>query len=131
HRQDEPYRRALTGIYARLAATMQALAQQAASPPPIGKGAPYASAEELAAELDIIAAALKSQGAGLLAMGRLRTLQRKVSLFGFHLAPLDLRQSSDVPEASVDELLGRAGIGGYWALGAAPRVELRTRARAR
>src|ERR671937_1842629 len=69
HRQDEPYRRALTGIYARLAATMQALAQQAASPPPVGKGAAYANAEEFAAELDVIAAALKSQGAGLLASG--------------------------------------------------------------
>src|SRR5438067_314354 len=127
HRQDEPYRRALTGIYARLAATLQALAQQAASPPPIGKGAPYASADEFAAELDTIAAALESQGAGLLALGRLRSLRRKVSLFGFHLAPLDLRQSSDVHEASVDELLARAGIGGYSALDEARRVELLTR----
>ena len=110
HRQDEPYRRAITGIYARLAATMEALAEQAASPPPIARAAPYAHAEELAGELDIIAASLARQGAGLLTTGRLRTLQRKLSLFGFHLAPLDLRQSSDMHEATVDELLARAGV---------------------
>src|SRR5947207_7219744 len=103
---------------------MQARAQQAASPPPIGKGAPYASAEELARELDTIAAALKSQGAGLLAAGRLRALQRKVALFGFHLAPLDLRQSSDVHEATVGELLARAGIVGYSARDEPARVAL-------
>src|SRR5919198_1012284 len=113
HRQDEPYRRALTGIYARVAATMEALAEQHASPPPVGKGTPYASADEFAAELELIAQALKSHGAELLASGRLRALQRKLSLFGFHLAPLDLRQSSDMHEAAVDELLARAGHGGY------------------
>src|SRR2546423_12597990 len=106
---------------------MEALAEQRAPPPPIGKGAAYASAEEFAAELELIAQALMSHGAELLAMGRLRTLQRKVSLFGFHLAPLDLRQSSDVHEAAVDELLARAGIAGYSALDEPRRVELLAR----
>jgi len=124
HRQDEPYRRALSGIYARLAATMERLAEQRASPAPISQGAPYASADEFAAELAQIAAALTSHGAGLLAAGRLRTLQRKVALFGFHLAPLDLRQSSDVHEASVAELLARAGITNYGARDDPARVAL-------
>src|SRR6185369_12993963 len=124
HRQDEPYRRAISGIYARLAATAEALAQQVAAPPPIGKGAVYKDAEEFATELATIATALKKQGAALLATGRLRALQRKVSVFGFHLAPLDLRQSSDVHEAAVDELFTRAGIGGYTHLGEAQRVAL-------
>src|SRR4051812_18140825 len=110
HRQDEPYRLALSGIYARLAASSASLAQQAASPPPLGSGLPFASCEEFAAELAAIANALQAQGARLLAQGRLRLLQRKVSLFGFHLAPLDLRQSSDVHEAAVAELLARAGV---------------------
>ncbi|MFN2644484.1 MAG: phosphoenolpyruvate carboxylase [Burkholderiales bacterium] len=127
HRQDEPYRRALTGIYARLAATMEALAEQRASPAPIGKGAPYASAGEFAGELDTIAAALESQGAALLATGRLRALRRKASLFGFHLAPLDLRQSSDVHEAAVAELLARAGVARYADLEEEARVELLAR----
>ena len=46
--------------------------------PPIGKGAVYKDAEEFATELATIATALKKQGAGLLASGRLRTVQ----LFG-------------------------------------------------
>jgi len=124
HRQDEPYRRALTGIYARLAATAREFAQHAASPPPIGPATPYENAEAFAAELGAIAAALKRQGAGLLARGRLRMLERKVSVFGFHLAPLDLRQSSDVHEAVVDELLRLAGIPEYKNLGEAGRVQL-------
>ena len=127
HRQDEPYRRALTGIYARLAATARELAQHAASPPPIGPAAPYSTVEDFAAELASIAAALKRQGAGLLTKGRLRTLERKVSVFGFHLAPLDLRQSSDVHEAVVDELLRLAGIPGYGELKEAQRVQLLAR----
>ena len=124
HRQDEPYRRAITGIYARLAATAEALAQYVASPPPLNRGDIYQSAEEFAAELSTISGALKKQGTALLAGGRLRLLERKVSLFGFHLAPLDLRQSSDVHEAAVEELLARAGAPGYRDLGEAQRVQL-------
>ena len=125
HRQDEPYRRAITGIYARLAATSEALADQSASPPPIRKATPYEAPEEFAAELKVISNGLRKQGAGLLSRrGRLRELERKVSLFGFHLAPLDLRQSSDVHEAAVNELLARAGIGGYAAMSERERVAL-------
>src|SRR5436190_3444860 len=124
HRQDEPYRRAITGIYARLAATAAALAQHVAAPPPLGKGAVYANAEAFGTELATIATALTKQGAALLAAGRLRHLQRKVSIFGFHLAPLDLRQSSDVHEAAVDELLSRAGIAGYPQMDERARVAL-------
>src|SRR6266850_4649207 len=124
HRQDEPYRRAITGIYARLAATSEALAGHAASPAPIRKATPYEAPEEFAGELKTIANSLRKQGAGLLARGRLRALERKASLFGFHLAPLDLRQSSDVHQAAVDELFNRAGIAGYGDLDEKARVAL-------
>jgi phosphoenolpyruvate carboxylase len=127
HRRDEPYRRAITGIYARLAATAESLAGHAASPPPIAAAAPYESAEEYAAELRVISEALRAHGAALLARGRLRLLERKTSLFGFHLAPLDLRQSSDVHEAVVAELLARAGMPGYDALDEKERVALLSR----
>jgi phosphoenolpyruvate carboxylase len=110
HRQDEPYRRAITGIYARVAATARALADHAASPPALKAAAPYANAQALASELSIVRSSLKSQGAELLTRGRLRALERKVSLFGFHLAPLDLRQSAEVHEAVVAELLATAGF---------------------
>src|SRR5258708_2431350 len=92
HRRDEPYRRIVSGIHARLSTTG------------------YASAAELAADLDLLARGLEQQGAGLLAEGRLRALRRKVSVFGFHLAPIDLRQSSDEHLATVAELLARAGV---------------------
>ncbi|MDA8107842.1 MAG: phosphoenolpyruvate carboxylase, partial [Betaproteobacteria bacterium] len=86
-----------------------------AVPAPGAALAPYASAEELAADLQAIADALEEQGAGRLAQGRLATLRRQVSLFGFHLAPIDLRQSAEEHEATVAELLARAGVEAHYA----------------
>jgi len=115
YRRDEPYRRALAGIYARLAASAAALAGLRAAPAPGSTLPPYASAEEFAADLEIIAQALQEHGAGRLAQGRLAMLRRQASLFGFHLAPIDLRQSSDEHEAVVAELLARAGVEAHYA----------------
>ncbi|HVC12518.1 MAG TPA: phosphoenolpyruvate carboxylase, partial [Burkholderiales bacterium] len=115
YRRDEPYRRALAGIYARLAASAAALAGLHATPAPGSTLPPYASAEEFAADLEIIAQALQEHGAGRLAQGRLAVLRRQASLFGFHLAPIDLRQSSDEHEAVVAELLARAGVEAHYA----------------
>src|SRR5262245_10599608 len=110
YRRDEPYRRVVSGIYSRLAATARVLADLHASPPPVAELAPYASAAELAADLELITQGLEAHGAGALAEGRLRSLRRKVSVFGFHLAPIDLRQSSDEHAVVVDELLQRAAV---------------------
>ncbi len=110
YRVDEPYRRALTGIYARLAASAGALAGLRPARAPRSGREPYADAEGFAADLDIIERSLAAQGAERLAEGRLRELRRKVSVFGFHLAPIDLRQSSARHEAAVAELLARAGV---------------------
>ena len=109
HRADEPYRRALTGIYARLAATAKALDQHEALLHALGEAQPYADASELRGELKILSESLVQHGAALIAGGRLRHLLRAVQIFGFHLAPLDLRQNSDVHERTVAELLLRAG----------------------
>jgi len=128
YRRDEPYRRAVSGIYARLAATAQALAGHHASPPPVAAGPRYENAEELASDLHLISISLKKQGAELLARGRLRALERKLSLFGFHLAPIDLRQSADRHEAAVAELLARAGVvENYKSLQESERVSLLAR----
>jgi phosphoenolpyruvate carboxylase len=124
HRRDEPYRRAVSGIYSRLAAT----GGFDAVPAPAAKRPPYASAQELAGELDTLARGLEEQGAGLLAGGRLRSLRRKLSVFGFHLAPIDLRQNSDEHAAVVAELLARAGVqANYLDLDEAGRVEVLSR----
>ena len=123
YRRDEPYRRAIAGIYARLAAAAETLAGVKANPPATVKQPPYAKAEELASDLQVIAASLKSQGAERLVRGRLASLQRKVTLFGFHLASVDLRQSSPEHESSVSELLARAGVeSGYAKLDEKARV---------
>ncbi|HYE93771.1 MAG TPA: phosphoenolpyruvate carboxylase [Terriglobales bacterium] len=109
HRNDEPYRRALTGIFARLVATANAWGLRIQHRAAVGTATPYASAAEFAAELAVIEASLRRGGLGLLADGRLRRLRIAVAAFGFHLATVDLRQNSDVHEAVVDELLRAAG----------------------
>ena len=125
HRRDEPYRQALTGIYARTAATAKALAGHTPTRAPHVDMPPYAKPSELLAELDIIAASLATHGSGSLAEGRLKTLRRAIAVFGFHLATLDLRQNSDVHEAVVAELLARSGVhGDYVHLAERDRVEL-------
>jgi len=110
YRSDEPYRRIVSGIYARLAATGRALCGLEAVPAPSMERPAYAGPDGLAADLALIERGLEAQGAGRLAAGRLRALQRKVDVFGFHLASIDLRQSSGEHEAVVGELLARAGV---------------------
>src|SRR6266568_622120 len=97
-------------------------------PAPTAARPPYETAAGLAADLELIARALEEQGAGLLAEGRLRALRRKVSVFGFHLAPIDLRQSSDEHSAAVAELFARAGVEpAYESLSEAGRTALLAR----
>jgi phosphoenolpyruvate carboxylase len=105
HREDEPYRRVLIGIYARLAATLHALTGTEALRHAVAPQDPYPSADAFAADLAVIEASLRSHHAGALVATRLAPLQRAVQVFGFHLATLDLRQSSDKHEVVVAELL--------------------------
>ena len=106
HRVHEPYRRAIYGIHSRLQATRPRLGQVAAAA--ADPAIPYASAQALLADLDIVSDSLIKHGSGVLARGRLRQLRRAVQVFGFSLAPIDLRQNSDVHERVVAELLSAA-----------------------
>jgi phosphoenolpyruvate carboxylase len=110
HRADEPYRRVLIGVYARLAATLQALTGTEALAHAVAPGNPYALAEAFAQDLQTIADSLRSHHAQALVAPRLAPLQRAVQVFGFHLATLDIRQSSDQHEAVVAELLRTARL---------------------
>ncbi len=110
HREDEPYRRALIGVYARLAATLHALTGTEALRHAVAPQDPYPDAEAFAADLDVIERSLRSHHADALVAPRLAPLQRAVQVFGFHLATVDLRQSSDQHEAVVAELLRVARI---------------------
>ena len=105
HRQDEPYRRALTGMYARLAATLKALTGGDAARHAVAPQNPYANAEEFLADLHTIETSLCSHHAEAVAAQRLHPLIRAVQVFGFHLATVDLRQNSDQHEKVVTELL--------------------------
>ncbi|WP_119422028.1 phosphoenolpyruvate carboxylase [Desertibaculum subflavum] len=127
-RAHEPYRRAIVGIYARLAATAEALEGMAAPHQAVGPAKAYGSARELKTDLDTMDASLTQNGSGALARGRLRGLRRAVDVFGFHLAALDLRQNSDVHARTVGELVRVAGLcPDYAALDEAARVALLAR----
>src|SRR5262249_21433986 len=108
-RLDEPYRRALVGIYARLAATFEALCHERPARPPAAVAEPYATASDFTTDLEAIRTSLNEHRGEDLARGRLRTLCHAVQAFGFHLAAIDLRQNSDVHERVIGELAARAG----------------------
>jgi phosphoenolpyruvate carboxylase len=125
-RADEPYRRALSGIYARLAATHLALTGKPAPRAGALHGEPYPDPQSFRADLVTIARALREGGGGALASGgALGRLIRAVETFGFHLATLDLRQNSAVFERVVAEMLKVAGVeADYLALSESERVSL-------
>lgn len=76
---DEPYRRKLSFIWKRLRNELE------------GGEPGYASASELAADLGLLDASLRAGRAERVADGRLAALRRRLELFGFHLAKLDVR----------------------------------------
>nr|MDP2191932.1 phosphoenolpyruvate carboxylase [Rhodoferax sp.] len=118
HRKDEPYRRALIGIYARLAAALKDLTGGDAARHAVAPQNAYRSAEEFLSDLRTIEASLLAHHGAALVAQRLHPLIRAVEVFGFHLATVDLRQSSDQHEAVVAELLTVARIeSGYERLG--------------
>ncbi len=125
-RADEAYRRALNFIFGRLSATHRNLLGSEPAAPP-GPAEPYHSPAELKADLDALDRSLRAHGGRRLARGRLRDLRRSVSVFGFHLAPLDLRQNSEVHGRVVAELLEAVRPGtGYLNLDETQKISLLT-----
>ncbi len=126
HRSGEPYRLAVSGIYARLTATASKLDVETTRPP-VGEATPYKNVEEFKADLDILDRSLIANNSGVIARGRLRLLRRAVDCFGFHLARLDMRQNSAVHERTVAELIDAAMPGmSYLALNEEARIALLT-----
>jgi len=114
HRKDEPYRRALIGIYARLAASLQELTGTDAARHAVAPQNPYRLAQEFIADLRTIENSLIAHHGQALTAQRLHPLIRAVEVFGFHLATVDLRQSSDKHEDVVAELLRTARIESHY-----------------
>lgn len=110
HRDDEPYRRALIGVYARLAESARRLGITNFLRHPVGPAAPYQDAEEFAADLQVLADSLRQNHGKALIKPRLAGLKRAAKIFGFHLASLDMRQSSDFHEQVLVDLFARAKV---------------------
>ncbi len=110
HRTDEPYRRALIGVYARLAATAREWVGHVPHRVAVGRASPYLDASEFISDLNTVVASLMAHHGGALVAQRLGPLVRAAEVFGFHLASIDLRQSSDIHEAVIAELFAKAGI---------------------
>ncbi len=124
HRRGEPYRLAVSGIYARLTATAAKLDVEITRKP-VGEAAPYAGVQEFKADLDILDRSLVANKSRVIARGRLRLLRRAVDCFGFHLARLDMRQNSAVHKRTVAELIDAATPGmSYLALSEDARIAL-------
>ncbi|MES2585723.1 MAG: phosphoenolpyruvate carboxylase [Pseudomonadota bacterium] len=107
HRINEPYRRALVGIAERIGATFNELENPIEST--LSQLA-YSTPQEFMADLQIIRDSLAVHSPQALADQRLNTLIHSVRAFGFHLATIDLRQSSDKHQQVVSELLNVAQI---------------------
>ena len=124
-RADEPYRQALTGVYARLAATYLRLTGEPPARAPAMAAEPYAAPDDLKADLEIVLASLISTHGEIFSRGPLPELIRAVDTFGFHLARLDMRQNSAVHARTCAELLKVAGVcADYEALKEDARCEL-------
>ncbi|GAB3488023.1 phosphoenolpyruvate carboxylase [Flexivirga lutea] len=127
-RSDEPFRQVIGWIRGRLSATHSAFFGgwfEAAVEVP--GAAPYTTAAELSADLDVIDAALRSGSGALIADDRLLGLREAVRTFGFHLYGLDLRQDSGINEETIAEVFAWAGVHpDYLSLDEDARVELLT-----
>jgi phosphoenolpyruvate carboxylase len=124
HRSGEPYRLAVSGIFARLTATAARLEVETTRAA-VGEAEPYANVAEFKADLEILYRSLLGNNSRVIARGRLRHLRRAVDCFGFHLASLDIRQNSAVHERTVAELIDAAMPGmSYLALSEEARIAL-------
>lgn len=127
HRAAEPYRLAVSGIYARLVATALKLGVET-SRRPVGEAAPYQDSRDFRGDLDVLDRSLIANQAGIIARGRLRQLRRAVDCFRFHLASLDIRQNSAVHERTIAELMEATAPGtNYLALDEDARIALLVR----
>ena len=89
---DEPYRRKLSFVWRRLRNALEDV------------GPSYTSSVAFAADLDLLDRSLRAGRASRVADGRLAALRRRVELFGFHLAKLDVRVHADELRVGSDRI---------------------------
>ncbi len=128
-RADEPYRRALRGMHARLYAFADEMLYEdvdgVPGPAPRHPRPAYRDMKELLAEIAIVDRSLRAHGAADLADAKIEPLRRSVEVFGAHLCGLDMRQNARIHEAVVGELLAEAGVcPNYVELDEGPRCDV-------
>jgi phosphoenolpyruvate carboxylase len=119
--RNEPYRRKLGLMVQKLRNTLAAMERLQ---PPLS-GVSYLGAHELLRDLDVVARSLREHGGRRLADGAVSDVRRRVEVFGFHLATMDVRQHSARHREAVGEILAAAGVrDDYDALSDAERLEV-------
>ena len=112
-RADEPYRRALRGMYSRLRAlAVETLGDDVELGTPVPRVAlpAYDTITDLIDDLAVVDTSLRGHGAADLADAEIVPLIGAVKIFGSHLCGLDMRQNSTIHEQIVADLLAEAGV---------------------
>lgn len=128
-RADEPYRRALRGMYARLYGFADRvlegdLSELGAAAPSVDRP-PYETLTGLVTDLDVVIGSLRSHSADDLARKSVEPVRRAVAVFGSHLCGLDMRQNSAIHEQVIADLFAGAAVSDrYLELPEEQRVEL-------
>lgn len=110
-RQEEPYRRAVAYVMARMVGKAHELGAPLGCR--FGVGEPYADADEFLRDLRTLQDSLRDNRSEALANGRIADIIRTVSVCGFHLMPLDLRQHAEKHANVVAELFQAADLEDY------------------
>ncbi|MEM7009156.1 MAG: phosphoenolpyruvate carboxylase [Thermodesulfobacteriota bacterium] len=103
---DESYRIKLSYIQKKLLARLDQING-------IPKNYAYSDKDEFVADLEIIDKSLRLNRGELLADSILKKLIRQVSVFGFHMAQLDIRQNSETHSKAIIEITTRLNLVNY------------------
>ncbi len=119
--RDEPYRLKCAFIHERLANTRRRIADDARHV----AGTDYRSSRDLLDELGILRRSLLGDAGDRIADGVLLRLMRNVSMFGFHLATMDIREHAEHHHGVLEQLYDRIGVP-YASLDRVARLRLLT-----